>query len=379
MAPSTSGILAAHWLLTIVAGGLVSARIFLRISIQRQRLLFSDGLLVIAWSGCLAHSALATALAASGALDPANDFTLLNWDVSAARLEAAAKIIYASTFPFFTALYFCKFAFLATYHQLFPVFMRPLRWALYITMAYCITGYLVSVSVQLFLCWPIEGNWNYSTNPDSVCSTDVTPKIFLISWSLHFSANIIIAILPFFILRGLQVKIRVKVGICIVFLLGFIDIAFSLTRFITIFSKPMSFKPLTLIQLWTALDENIALIAACLPALRPYLRVGCKSSSAEASHTYGTHHTSRTPRTQGVGDRDELGLGGLDHGLAGYVGRGADADDDAWSDGRKSNRSDIELVQVKAMHGSEANTSVAPGEVRIVQEFIVSQSTSRHR
>jgi rhodopsin domain-containing protein len=68
-------------------------------------------------------------------------------------------MIWLSVLPFFTSLYFCKFALLATYMQLFPTFMKPLRIALYATIAFCICGYIVSMSSHIFMCWPVEGNW----------------------------------------------------------------------------------------------------------------------------------------------------------------------------------------------------------------------------
>jgi hypothetical protein len=54
--------------------------------------------------------------------------------------------------------------------------------------------------------------------------------------------------LPFFVLKGLQVKRTTMIGIYATFGLGFIDLAFSLTRFLIIQVGAGSFKPLTLIR-----------------------------------------------------------------------------------------------------------------------------------
>ncbi|RTE74409.1 hypothetical protein BHE90_011144 [Fusarium euwallaceae] len=376
-APSTAGVLACFWILLCVSAILIVARLWLRLKIQHQALLLSDALLLIAWCSSFTHAVFVIIFAVKGALHPDIDYTLINWKVDVAEVEFITRMIWSSVFPFFTSLYFCKFALLATYLQLFPRFMKKLRLALYIAIAYCVSGYLVSMSVQLFLCWPIEGNWSFASNPAVVCEPKIIGTIFYIAWSLHFTANLSIIILPFFILKDLQVKKKTMVGIYAIFSLGIIDIAFSLTRFLTIHLGSGGFKPLTLIQIWSILDENMALIIACLPSLRPYLRHGFKSSSAEASYGYGnrsTGHITSTRKTQATTGFEVIDdpVPVFDGGLHRNTRRRNDSEDDAWSDGKKSNRSDIELVTIQAQRGDRTST-VHQGQIRVEQEFIVTR------
>ncbi|KAJ4205952.1 hypothetical protein NW759_014429 [Fusarium solani] len=376
-APSTAGVLACFWILLCVSAILIAARLWLRLKIQHQALLLSDALLLIAWCSSFTHAVFVIIFAVKGALHPDIDYTLINWKVDVTEVEFITRMIWSSVFPFFTSLYFCKFALLATYLQLFPRFMKKLRVALYVAIAYCLSGYLVSMSVQLFLCWPIEGNWSFASNPAVVCEPKIIGTIFYIAWSLHFTANLSIIILPFFILKNLQVKRKTMVGIYAIFSLGIIDIAFSLTRFLTIHLGSGGFKPLTLIQIWSILDENMALIIACLPSLRPYLRHGFKSSSAEVSYGYGnrsTGHITSTRKTQATSGFEVIDdpVPVFDGGLHRNTRRGNDSEDDAWSDGKKSNRSDIELVTIQAQRGDRTST-VHQGQIRVEQEFIVTR------
>ncbi|EEU33867.1 uncharacterized protein NECHADRAFT_82305 [Fusarium vanettenii 77-13-4] len=376
-APSTAGALACFWILLCASAILIAARLWLRLKIQHQALLLSDALLLIAWCSSLTHAVFVIIFAVKGALHPDIDYTLINWKVNVTEVEFITRMIWSSVFPFFTSLYFCKFALLATYLQLFPRFMKKLRVALYVAIAYCVSGYLVSMSVQLFLCWPIEGNWSFASNPAVVCEPKIIGTIFYIAWSLHFTANLSIIILPFFILKNLQVKKKTMVGIYAIFSLGIIDIAFSLTRFLTIHLGSGGFKPLTLIQIWSILDENMALIIACLPSLRPYLRHGFKSSSAEASYGYGnrsTGHITSTRKTQATSGFEVIDdpVPVFDGGLHRNTRRGNDSEDDAWSDGKKSNRSDIELVTIQAQRGDRTST-VHQGQIRVEQGFIVTR------
>ncbi|KAH0431004.1 nacht and ankyrin domain protein [Colletotrichum camelliae] len=182
-----------------------------------------------------------------GVLQPDVNYTLFNWKADAAKLEHVRKLIWVTLFPFFSALYFCKFALLATYLQLFPPFMTVLRKMLYATIAYCVSGYIVSMALQLFLCWPIERNWSFFSDPSGLCSIQIMTTIFHVSWALHFSANLCILAMPFFILKGLQMKRSTVIGIYTTFALGLIDIAISLARFLTIQLEPTSSKSLTMI------------------------------------------------------------------------------------------------------------------------------------
>ncbi|CAI0642955.1 unnamed protein product, partial [Colletotrichum noveboracense] len=157
-APSAAGVLGCLFTLLGLSGLLILARLWLRLQIQSQPLALSDGLLVIAWFSCLAQAVLVMLMRNEDVLHPDINYTLFNWEADPAKLEHVRKLIWVTIFPFFSALYFCKFALLATYLQLFPPFMTVLRKMLYATIVYCVSGYIVSISLQLFLCWPIERN-----------------------------------------------------------------------------------------------------------------------------------------------------------------------------------------------------------------------------
>jgi hypothetical protein len=68
--------------------------------------------------------------------------------------------------------------------------------------------------------------------------------------------------------------------------------------------------------------------------------------------------------------------GGQDRGLSRWSRRGSDLKDDSWSDGKKSNRSDIDLTQRKAKHSLTMNVDVSQGEIHAEREFCVAQATA---
>ncbi|KAH6689676.1 hypothetical protein F5X68DRAFT_230291 [Plectosphaerella plurivora] len=157
--PTAAALLASFWGLLIIAALLIAARLWLRIQIQTKNLLLSDALLIISWFGSLVQAILAIVFASEGALHPRNDYTLLNWQADIKKMEHVTKLIWMGALAFFTSLYFCKFALLATFMQLFPRSMKALRIALYVTTAFCGCGYIITMASHIFICWPIEGNW----------------------------------------------------------------------------------------------------------------------------------------------------------------------------------------------------------------------------
>ncbi|KAG5776159.1 hypothetical protein H9Q73_010168 [Fusarium xylarioides] len=72
------------------------------------------------------------------------------------------------------------------------------------------------------------------TKPEEACKYTSTLLMFQINWVLHFVGSIALFCLPFLIIHNLNMRRKVKVSVYCIFLLGIIDIAFSLTRFLTI-------------------------------------------------------------------------------------------------------------------------------------------------
>jgi hypothetical protein len=54
----------------------------------------------------------------------------------------------------------------------------------------------------------------------------------VVNWCLNWTTDLLVFIIPFFIISCLQLRKRQKIGLCCVFSLGLINIVLSLTRFI---------------------------------------------------------------------------------------------------------------------------------------------------
>ncbi|KAF5239450.1 hypothetical protein FAUST_4933 [Fusarium austroamericanum] len=328
-APSVATVIAVEALLVAVALAIILARIYLRLVIQKQSLIVADWIRISAFVSAFISAIFDIILVVEGAMDPANNYTLVNWDVPLEKLQRTLKITWAVTIPFFTTFYLCKASLLVVYLQVFPTFMRKARIVLWAVVAYCV-------------CASVLG-------PEKVCDDWPIVTTFQISWALHFFGSLALFALPFLLLHKLNLRPKVRVGVYGIFLLGFIDIAFSLTRFLTIqLTKVGDFASITTIGLWSGLDLYIGLIVACLPALRPYLhRKGSKYSYAESGRPTGNStHPARRTVDRGFQEIDENPYVEDNPGPGRWaVGHSPELGATGWSD-KKSNGSDVELVSL---------------------------------
>ncbi|KAH7198560.1 uncharacterized protein B0J16DRAFT_379006 [Fusarium flagelliforme] len=347
-APSGAAVLAVVFTLVGVAFVILVARIYLRLVIQKQKLIAADWLRILAWLSALATASSDIVYAVEGSLDPANNYTLVNWDVPPEKMERVLRFTWASMIPFFTTFYLCKASLIVVYFQLFPPFMKKRRMALWAVSVYCVCAFIASMCLQLFLCFPITRNWEVK-EPEKACSDWSLITTFQTAWALHFIGSLALFLLPFLILHKLNMRPQVKISVYAIFLLGFIDIAFSLTRFLNIqLTVVGDFRSITAVELWSALDVYIGLIIAFLPALRPYLRrKGAKYSYADSGRPTGNStHPARRTVDRGFTEIDETpSLEGDPRPGPWAVSHSPELGATGWND-KKSNSSDVELVSL---------------------------------
>ncbi|KAK7428278.1 hypothetical protein QQZ08_005175 [Neonectria magnoliae] len=354
-APGPAAVLATQWILITLAAGVVAARVYLRLKIQKRKILSSDVLMCAAWVSAVVTASFDIKFATMGALHPKVKTTLVGYDGTPEEVSLLLKLSWVSSIPFFTTFYLCKAALLAVYLQVFPRFMTKRRIFLWSTVGFVAICYVVSILLVICTCIPVHINW--SLNPDVTCAADNAPLVFRVGWALHFAGDLLIFALPWLIVPGLQMKWKLKVGVYCTFLLGIVNIVVCLVRFTTIETSVVRDSiPLSLVEIWSTLDCNIGLLIACLPSLRPYFRT--KRGSDYPSNSHGYSKSVSTRPTDGFkmisetypGESSRSGTSG-NKGPSPQISSSASNgfDDDLWEDGKKSNASDIELVQVKPL------------------------------
>ncbi|KAH7108844.1 hypothetical protein B0J11DRAFT_554836 [Dendryphion nanum] len=266
--PTAAVLITSDWVFLGIALLIIFARLHLRLKFNRQRLVAGDYLIIMAWFASMLNASFDIVFMHLEILKPEMDVPLsLVKDLSV--LQRVLRYFWATNFPFYATIYLCKASILTFYLDLFPKHNHLYRILLHAVIGYATAAFIISLSITLFLCFPVQRQWPVEAD---MCPPSASHVNFQIGWALHFSSGILIFFLPFLILHKLQVKPLVKRGVQCIFGLGIINIAICLARFLTIELNEASGIPLTLVSLWYLLDGNIGLIIACLPSLRPYLR-----------------------------------------------------------------------------------------------------------
>lgn len=193
------------------------------------------------------------------------------------------KLVFASDVLFYLGIFLPKACILAFYYSLVPKVLTRARFALW-----CITVFLAASVLTTFFglfvsCIPISTNW--STGSD-YCGFSAKATFFRIHTALDISCDVMIFVLPFFLIHDLQLKKRQKYTVYGIFSFGAITIAIAIARCITINISPLN----TPIYIWAAAEHCCSMIVVCLPSLKPLI----KSLSDSISRSAGRSRSKNT-------------------------------------------------------------------------------------
>ncbi|KAL0934626.1 archaeal flagellin n-terminal-like domain-containing protein [Colletotrichum truncatum] len=274
-----------------LAVAFVSARLSLRLIRQRQALTISDWILIVALLDAIALFATDTMAYNLGGMD---EYDPDAPEPSVADQIKLLKVSFAGNYFYDTGIYIPKFALLALYFKLVPQTMPILRKALYgvtgLTVAFAIT----TCFLDTFWCGPnVSVNWDL----DGTCSTFESKNVFRIDWGMNFVSDILIFLIPFPLLHGLQLSRRYIVGLVATFSTGIITIGASVGRFATV----ESIKAWTNVYVLSMTEIAAAILVVSLPALKSLLhRRGISTSkygtaqSGSAGLNYSKHPTANS-------------------------------------------------------------------------------------
>ncbi|EWG56009.1 hypothetical protein FVEG_14101 [Fusarium verticillioides 7600] len=269
--PTGAAVIGTTFSLIAFAAVIITTRFFYRLRIQRERLVTSDWFMILALCAAISCAAFDVVFYNLDVLRPRISVGFENYNPGEEKVEFIYKMSWASEIPFYATTYLSKAILLSMYFQIFPAFMGRRRKTLWITVFYCGLAYAATICMQLFSCMPIERHW-VITRPLTACDWRWQGIVFQVSWALSFLGSLLILILPFTVVHDLDLTKRAKLGLYFVSLVGLLDIAISLVRFLNVeLGDNGSFRSFSTIELWSSLDVNIGLITACLPALRMLL------------------------------------------------------------------------------------------------------------
>uniref|UniRef100_A0A4E9EBY3 Rhodopsin domain-containing protein n=1 Tax=Gibberella zeae TaxID=5518 RepID=A0A4E9EBY3_GIBZA len=303
--PKGQTVIGVSFTLIAFAAAIIGFRIYHRLRIQKGRLVLSDYFMILALCGAITCASFDVVFWQRDVLRPRMSVGFENYNPGEELVEFIYKnpqLSWASEIPFYATVYLCKAILLALYFQIFPPFMGRRRRALWATVFYCGLAYTITLCMQLFSCMPLERHWVIS-RPITACDWRWQGVVFQVSWALAFLGSLLVLILPFMVVHDLDLTKRSKFCLYFVSLVGVLDIGISLIRFLNVeLGDGTEFRSFSTIEFWSALDVNIGLITACLPALRILLG----RTRTPDTYTFDEAKTARSSRAMEHRELEEV-------------------------------------------------------------------------
>ncbi|EGZ76883.1 hypothetical protein NEUTE2DRAFT_146574, partial [Neurospora tetrasperma FGSC 2509] len=170
------------------------------------------------------------------------------------------------TYPI--ANFFTKFSILSFYLRFTT--SRCFTYTVYLTIALVLAFNFVGLTGVLYWCQPIETFWKHWEGGKCVRSDTWYISIL----GINVVTDVIILLLPTFIIRPLRVAFAQKVAIGAILGTGGFVLGVSLFRFIlAILDREDEDRTwrLAFNYIWGIIEMNIAIICACMPCLKPLL------------------------------------------------------------------------------------------------------------
>ncbi|KAL6861929.1 hypothetical protein J3F83DRAFT_746202 [Trichoderma novae-zelandiae] len=267
MSAGSRGIQLLIWLcvFTVLCIVFIGLR-FWAAAISRRRLFPDDAMVVFALANTVALEGVVIWAIFNGMGKHTNELTMDEYGVQ-------FKLILASGVTWLLGTVFIKLSVLWLYTRIFAV--KPFLYWAYVMMG--VVGAYGIAFLVLFMtqCHPISQQWD--PVPGGSCRNIVVQE--LTSVSLNMVIDIAIVILPLPALWSLQLAVRSKLVVSVMFSIGFITIAIMAWRLqftISTVNDTDFVYNLFDIGLISMLELWLGIIAACIPTLGPLLKTYVK-------------------------------------------------------------------------------------------------------
>ncbi|KAL6706705.1 hypothetical protein ACN47E_005247 [Coniothyrium glycines] len=292
-------IVGITWWLTFFCGGFLGLRLYAKLS-RKQGLWWDDYILIASWIFLLIETIITQIGQQLGFGKRTIDIPVQNLLRIAIGTQVASSIsCFASTLS--------KISFGVT---LLRLTSGPTRWFVWFCITTLFLIMLPSAFITYIRCTPLEKAWNPSV--EGTCwptRSLVGYGYFNAAWCA--AADFALALIPWKLIWGLQLKFREKIGVSIAMSLGILAGVCAIVKGLylnQLASQDFSYDGKD-VSIWTVVETATAIIAASIPILRVFFKEAVSSyassrggggGAAAQSHTRSakTIHLSRLNRSQ---------------------------------------------------------------------------------
>ncbi|TVY45507.1 hypothetical protein LSUB1_G000863 [Lachnellula subtilissima] len=151
-------------------------------------------------------------------------------------------------------------------------------------MAFLLAFTFACVCTLIFQCLPVEAAWNFDlkAKPKTKCySPIVFRNIGLFNGAINLFTDFVFASLPIPVIIPLQINLRTKISLIFILSLGYFACAASIVKeyYLSSFFANMDNQFDDTFNVWSFIEFNAGILAACLPTLRPLFATLLKNRS----------------------------------------------------------------------------------------------------
>ncbi|KAJ0312300.1 hypothetical protein COL516b_001375 [Colletotrichum fioriniae] len=298
---------------TIIALLLVCLRWYVRTTLVKA-VGYDDWVIIVSWLGACGYTVCSV--------------IQTKWGLGITRLEDMppqnvlpfGKLQFIGG-PFYVlGIWGFKMSLLFSYLRFFPA--GGYKIGTIIVAVACTMGHIAFICVFIFLCTPIEKQYDPSIPADvGHCVDAIT--FYLTFSSLTIVFDVIIMFLPFPVILKSQIQKRKKIVLLALFILGIFVTIIQAIRIQTIKNLVNYLDSAKSIQ-WSVVETCIGIIISCVPTLAPMVKYFAErsrnagstaggggasrpKSSKYALQTWGTKRSGMQPLGTGIDNRDADG------------------------------------------------------------------------
>ncbi|KUI53608.1 hypothetical protein VP1G_00986 [Cytospora mali] len=188
------------------------------------------------------------------------------WELKDGALLRILRLLYIGEIIYIVVLTLTKASIVCMYLRIFWAY-PPFQKACYVVLGYIILPSIVIIFLTIFSCQPIQYFWDRDLTGSC---RDVTAVAFVNS-GFAVSQDLVIILLPVYMLWNLNMNWKRKIFIGIMFAIGGLGLIATIIRLRTLFtfgdlSDPTwSYVPLIY---WTTVELSAGIVVSCLPAVR---------------------------------------------------------------------------------------------------------------
>ncbi|RDW68106.1 hypothetical protein BP6252_09502 [Coleophoma cylindrospora] len=250
--------------LCCLAGLAVTLRIWARIVGGEGSFGWDDYVIVVSMLACIPFTVVGMMLGFHGM---GKDF----WEIPFDDITYVFKLYYVDEPLYFIILMFTKISILLFYLRIFP--SQTFKKVGYSLLAFNIVWGIIVVVITIFQCWPIHYFWEKWTATTQGHCNNANAQ----AWAgavINIILDLAILILPIPPLINSALPIKKKIHVGLMFGVGVFVTITSILRLTTLIEFASTTNPLwdyVPATFWSAIEVNVGIICACMPAIRSLL------------------------------------------------------------------------------------------------------------